>query len=183
MRPSLTRRDYEEVYAWLDLATPLPFDCGTLCQKSCCAEWDRGVGMYLFPGEELMFPVDEDWFVRELHSTDEYEFCPAWQGRVTFIMCTRPCPRHRRPVECRTFPLTPHLDRDGRLELRLDDDGLHLCPLVRDGRIGRLQPQFVYGVRRAWRLLLRDPLIRADVEWRSRLREREEGAPWKRLFS
>ena len=182
MRSCLTRADYEEIYRWFDMATPLVSDCGELCQKKCCSEWEKGVGMYLYPGEEVMFDGEEDWLTYSRHSTEDYEFCPEWQGELTFIMCTRPCPRERRPVECRSFPLAPHLNDEGELELRLDDDGLHLCPLVQSGDMGLLDPDFVYGVGRAWDILLRDPLIRADVRWRSRLRDEGEDEPWKLLL-
>ncbi|MEW6523477.1 MAG: hypothetical protein AB1445_07885 [Bacillota bacterium] len=170
MRSTLTRDDYAVAYRWFDLATPLPFDCGTLCGKMCCSEWQPGVGMYLYPGEEAMFTQDEDWLVWEEHDTAEFEFCPEWSGKVTFIMCQRPCPRHRRPVECRTFPLAPHLTAAGALEMVLDPDGLHLCPLIRGGELEVLDPAFVTNAHRAWEVLLQDPLIRADVLWRSRLR-------------
>jgi len=182
IRSTLTRRDFQEIYRWFDIATPLPSDCGELCGKKCCSEWEKGVGMYLYPGEEVMFRGDEEWLTYAKHSTDAYEFCPQWQGEVTFIVCEPPCPRAHRPVECRTFPLAPYLTMDGELELRLDDDGLHLCPLVRAGDMAVLDGDFVYGAGRAWDILLTDPLIRCDVWWQSRMWDDRKDEPWQHLL-
>ncbi len=138
--------------------------------------------MYLYPGEDAMFTGDEDWLVYERHRTSDYEFCPEWNGELTFIVCKPPCPREHRPVECRTFPLTPHLTAEGQLEFQLDEDGLHLCPLVQAQDMSLLKEEFVFGVQRAWEILLTDPLIRADVNWRSRLRDVAAHEPWKKLL-
>lgn len=137
--------------------------------------------MDLLPGEEVMFTRNEDWLTWEVHSTEDYEFCPAWHGEFFFVACTKPCPRERRPFACRTFPLAPYLTPDGQLTMLLDDRGLLVCPLVQDGRLERLQPEFVEAARKAWEILLADDLIRTDVEWRSR-RLDAAGSAWKGLF-
>ncbi|MHB8926107.1 MAG: hypothetical protein ACYC9Q_00405 [Bacillota bacterium] len=177
----LTRDQFRKVYERLDQVTPLREDCGLLCSRQCCAEWEKGAGMYLLPGEEVMFTRDEDWLRWEVHSTDEYEFCPAWHGDFFFVACTKPCPRDRRPFACRTFPLAPYLTPDGRLTILFDDNGILICPLVREGRLERLDPRFVKAARQAWEILLTDGLIRADVEWQSRQRD-VTGSGWTRLF-
>ncbi len=176
------RRTFEKVYKLLENVTPLTVDCGELCEKRCCSEWEKGVGMYLLPGEEAMFSGDEDWLEWELHSTEEYEFCPSWSGAFHFVRCTKPCPREKRPFECRTFPLVPHITEEGVLEVRFNDDALHLCPLVRCGDLSLLDPRFVRNVRKAWELLILDPMIKEDVIWQSRNRDKDESAPWKKLF-
>ncbi len=177
-----TREDYQRVYALLDRVTPLTGDCGLTCGRKCCTEWDRGAGMYLLPGEEVMFTGDEDWLRWETHSSSDYEFCPAWQGEFFFVACTKPCPRHRRPFACRTFPLAPYLTPDGRLTMLLDDNGILVCPLVQSGRLDRLQPAFIEAARKAWEVLLDDEMVRADVEWQSRERDASNAGGWTRLF-
>ncbi|MHB0885700.1 MAG: hypothetical protein ACYC41_07455 [Bacillota bacterium] len=177
----LSKEQFRRVYELLDKATPLPDDCGRLCDRKCCTEWDKGAGMYLLPGEEVMFTRNEDWLRWETHSTDDYEFCPAWNGDFFFVACTKPCPRDGRPFACRTFPLAPYLTPDGRLTMLLDDNGILICPFVSEGHLERLDPRFIDAAHRAWEILLTDDLIRADIEWQSRQRD-EAGEAWKRLF-
>lgn len=177
-----TEEQFKKAYALLDEVTPLPEDCGLTCGHKCCTEWERGAGMDLLPGEEARFTRDEDWLRWEIHSSRDYEFCPTWNGDFFFIVCTKPCPREKRPFACRTFPLAPYLAPSGRLTMLLDDNGILVCPLVQSGRLDRLQPAFVEAARKAWEVLLDDEMIRADVEWRSRQRDRANPDVWTRLF-
>lgn len=53
--------------------TPLKFDCGVLCNKACC-KGDKNTGMYLYPGEELMYmsslgPLN----ISEINPSEEYD--------------------------------------------------------------------------------------------------------------
>ena len=57
---TLSKQDFEIVYKLLDV-TPLQFDCGLLCASLCCQEYEPGVGMFLLPGEEQMFTMEEPW--------------------------------------------------------------------------------------------------------------------------
>jgi hypothetical protein len=177
-----TERRFKKAYSLLDKVTPLAGDCGLICGRKCCTEWEKGAGMYLLPGEEVMFTRDEDWLRWEVHSTKDYEFCPAWNGEFFFVVCTKPCPRQIRPFACRTFPLAPYLTPRGQLTMLLDENGILICPLVQAGRLARLQLDFIEAAREAWSVLLKDDLIWADVEWQSRERDRANTDVWTRLF-
>lgn len=177
-----TREQFEMAYRLLEDVTPLPFDCGKLCGKICCTPWEKDVGIYLLPGEEVMFTGEEDWLVWESHSTEEYEFCPSWSGAFYFVRCTRFCPREKRPFQCRSFPLVPHLKADGTLELRFNEFGLYMCPIVKAQDMSILRSDFIRNVRLAWEILMKDPLIRDDVKWQSQIREEGEGQPWMKLI-
>lgn len=174
--------DWKRVYKLLNDVTPLSVDCGKLCGAICCAEWEKGVGMYLLPGEENMFDRNEEWLTWQEHNTEDYEFCPSWRSPVYFVCCRGVCPRERRPFACRTFPVTPYLSPDGTLELRLEGAAIPVCPLVRGGDINLLDRRFLARARLAWEELLKDPLIRDHVEWESRILDRQAVEPWRKLL-
>lgn len=174
--------DWDRVYKLLNDVTPLPADCGRLCGAVCCSEWEKGVGMYLLPGEEIMFSGAEEWLTWEEHATGEYEFCPSWRGTFYFVRCNGSCPREKRPFACRIFPLSPYLSPEGGFELRLEEAAALLCPLVKADDIKLLDRRFLARARLAWEVLLQDPLIRDDVEWESRRLDELEGEPWKKLY-
>lgn len=174
--------DWNKVYRLLNDVTPLPVDCGKLCGAACCSEWEKGVGMYLLPGEETMFTMTEEWLSWEEHSTKDYEFCPAWSGVVYFVRCNGTCPRDKRPFACRIFPLAPYLSESGDFKLILEEGAALLCPLVKAGDIGLLDRRFQARARLAWEELLKNPLLRDDVLWESRRLDRLAGEPWKRLL-
>ena len=179
---TLTVEDFEKAYSIMDVS-PMPFDCGTLCNSVCCSEHVPGAGMYLLPGEEKMFSGKEEWLKWSFPKAGEHNFPPDWKGRVAFVMCDGTCPRDKRPIQCRTFPLMPYLDSRGEFEVKLDTlSGILMCPLVKDSKIHKLQPEFVKAVESAWKILLRDPLIRSDVWQQSRERDEDESAPWRKLF-
>lgn len=174
--------DWGRVYRLLNDVTPLSVDCGRLCGAVCCSEWEKGVGMYLLPGEETMFTMAEEWLVWEEHSTKDYDFCPNWSGIVFFVRCNGTCPRDKRPFACRTFPLSPYLSESGSFELRLEEGAALLCPLVRAGDIELLDRRFLARARLAWEELLEDPRVRDDVLWGSRRLDRLAGDSWKKLL-
>ena len=111
------KRTYKAIYRLLDRVSPVPFDCGTICGAACCnaAYTDEDMGIMLLPGEEKIHDKHADWLTWDSLSTDEYELPGSWKGKIFFVRCKTPphCPRHMRPMQCRTFPLTPHLDEDG----------------------------------------------------------------------
>ncbi len=169
-------------YKLLDQVTPLKKDCGILCNKKCCAEWEKGVGMYLLPGEEQMFSQDETWLDWEAHSCDDYRFAPSWTGVVYFVKCNTACPRDKRPFACRTFPLAPYLTDKGVLQIVFDHHSLHVCPLSQEGDKTLLDRRFLKRVREAWILLLEDPIIYDGVFWESRECDEEKNNSYQKLF-
>lgn len=165
----LAKDDFRRVYELLD-EPPVPFDCGVLCNKICCKDWKDEVGIYLLPGEEQMFTFKEPWLKWEKHSTEDYEFCPDWQGEFYFARCIGNCDRARRPIQCRTFPLIPHLHPNGRLSIIFNYTYQDLCPLIAKNDYKLLNPQFIKNVELAWKILLNDPMIYSDVAYESELR-------------
>lgn len=183
VRSTLTPDDFAQVYALLDVPA-LDGDCGNLCDRKCCQEYEPGVGMYLLPGEDCMFDGNEPWLEWNLQSARHQDFPPEWEGMVYFVMCHGTCPRERRPIQCRTFPLMPYIDQDGNLNVRLDTlTGSLLCPLVRYAESHPLRREFVDAVLSAWQILTKDPLIRADVLWQSRKLDQDSLSPWRKLLS
>jgi hypothetical protein len=174
--------DWVRAYKLLDEVTPLAADCVRLCGAVCCTEWERGAGMYLLPGEEVMFDRTEDWLAWQEHKTEDYDLCPDWRDPVYFVCCRGVCPRDRRPFACRTFPVTAYLSPGGALELRLDGAAIPVCPLVRGGDIGLLDRRFLARARLAWEELIKDPRIRDHVEWESRRLDNQAGEPWRKLL-
>ncbi|MBR0373423.1 MAG: hypothetical protein IJH91_02710 [Mogibacterium sp.] len=167
------KRTFQAIYRLLDRVSPVPFDCGTVCGAACCmAAGEPDMGLYLLPGEDKVHDRHADWMTWGVLRTEDYEFPPSWHGAVPFIRCNTPphCPRERRPIQCRSFPLSPHFTAAGELQLIYNDDDLpYCCPLIEDEV--DLDPRFLRATYTVWRHLVRDPLIRDLVEMDSRARE------------
>lgn len=176
IRSTIRKDEYEEIYRLLDTVSPLPCDCGTLCGAVCCgteeesAEQDSyEMGIYLLPGEEKVHSKKESWLLWSEERAEDYDFPDSWKGKVFFVRCKTPphCPREKRPIQCRTFPLTPHFDEDGCLVLILNDVDLpYRCPLIEEEVT--LNPDFLEITFSCWERLVRDPLIRDLVMMDSR---------------
>jgi hypothetical protein len=139
--------------------TPLREDCGALCAAACCRDdGDEGLGMLLFPGEELLYgPQDENWM--RLEASASYRLGEP----VRLLICDGACPRERRPLACRIFPLAPVL-REGEIAARIDARARFLCPLADSGVAG-LDPDFVRAAERAFAILSADETQRAYLLW------------------
>lgn len=189
MAATVTPEDFRWAYERLDKVTPLRRDCGVLCDKVCCRGLEEKAGMYLYPGEEVLFPGGEDWYDLKWHRTDEREFCPEWEGKlpaVGFLICRGTCPRDRRPLACRLFPLAAEVTGDGaggyEVDVALDADAAILCPLARHARLDQLDPRFVLACRDVYRRLARDLLILADLRWQAERRSQSLSDPWRNLL-
>ena len=171
IKSNIRKAEYEEIYRLLDAVSPLPYDCGTLCGAVCCgteeepAEQDSyELGIYLRPGEEQVHSTKENWLLWNEERAEDYDFPDSWKGKVYFVRCKTPphCPREQRPIQCRTFPLTPHFEEDGRLVLILNDVELpYRCPLIEEEMA--LNPDFLETTYACWQRLVKDPLIRELV--------------------
>ena len=154
-------RTYRAIYRLLDRVSPVPFDCGTICGAACCtAVGEEDMGIYLLPGEEKIHDRNDGWLVWNTQSTEEYDFPESWHGKVFWVRCRNPhrCKRAMRPIQCRTFPLAPHLTKDDELILIYNDDDLpYCCPMLEDE--AELDPDFVQATLTVWKHLIRDPLI------------------------
>ncbi len=182
MKTTIRKRTYEAIYRLLDRVSPIDYDCGKLCGAICCTcgehgETDQELGIYLLPGEEKLFSKKEDWLTWTKERAQNFDFPESWTGKVSFVKCKTPptCPREKRPLQCRFFPLEPHLTEDGRLRLILSALDLpYSCPLIAERM--ELNPSFIQATYTVWTHLLRDPLIFDLVEMDSESRE-AEGLP------
>ncbi len=180
IKGTIRKRTYRAIYRLLDRVSPVPFDCGTICGAACCnaAYEDEEMGIFLLPGEDKLHSKHDDWLIWSSLSTDEYEFPESWHGTVSFVRCKTPphCPRERRPIQCRSFPLSPHITEDGILQLIYNDSELpYCCPMIEERT--ELDPKFVKATYTVWKHLLRDPLIYDLVEMESSQRDDDSVIP------
>lgn len=143
---------YSYIYKLTENVTPLPVDCGQLCDGSCC-KGDEDTGMYLFPGEKVMYENLPDWAnIRK---------CGFSFGvhKVDFISCTGKCDRSLRPLACRIFPLFPYIDITGELKIIMDPRGKGICPLARALDILELDRKFTDVVKYISKLMMKNPLL------------------------
>lgn len=189
MKSRLKRDDYKRIYEMLDKVSPIDGDCGKLCGSLCCtcdendASDEFDMGIYLLPGEDKLFTKKEDWLVWSTERAEDYEYPDSWHGKVYFIHCKTPpvCDRGKRPIQCRTFPLAPHLTEDGSLVMITYSGGLpYECPLISDSI--KLNDDFVKTTWDAWNILITDPLIYDLVEMDSRYRDMD-GQQYNIVFS
>ncbi len=141
---------YTKLYKMLQDVTPLSVDCGQLCDGACCAVTDEITGMYLFPGEKVIYDPMPDW--GELHDID---FTYDNGKKVELFTCSGSCDRKLRPLSCRIFPLVPYAKRGGRLEIKMDIRGKGMCPLATAMKIEDLDPEFVEKVTLAMNLCMK----------------------------
>ena len=117
----------------------------------------------------------QGWLEWESLSSDEYELPGTWKGKIYFVRCKTPphCPREMRPIQCRSFPLLPHLSEDGELTLVFNDYELpYACPMIEEEI--ELDERFVKATTTVWKHLIRDPLIYDMVWGESRAREMDD---------
>lgn len=114
--------------------------------------------MYLFPGEEALYSTSEDWYRIEESTCEAEGLYPYDDTPMYVFICDGHCPRHRRPLACRLFPLTPILRPDGVFSLGYPLGAYPICPLTRTGP-GTLHLEFRRAVRRVYREILADPTL------------------------
>lgn len=136
---------YKKVFKTLGELTPLKADCGRLCDGACCKGDDK-TGMRLFPFEPTVLPVTE---------TED-------GGRLA--VCDGTCDRKTRPLACRIFPFFPTVDEKGRVFAELDYRAARLCPMVTNSEDILFDTRFLKAVKKAGKLLVKDPACRAFLE-------------------
>lgn len=175
MRSIIKKRTWKAIYRLLDRVSPLDGDCGKLCGAVCCtcegsdSQEQAELGIYLYPGEEKIHSRKDDWLTWTVEDADDFEFPDSWHGNVYFVKCKTPplCPRKERPLQCRTYPLSPYISEDGVLELIYNFEDLpYTCPLIEEEI--PLHDDFCKATYTVWAHLLRDPLIFDLIEADSR---------------
>jgi len=156
---------YTYLYRLLKDVTPLEVDCGGLCDGACC-KGDGESGMYLFPGEEVMYNGNEPW-MKIYDSEFIFKDKP-----VKIAICNGSCKRNKRPLSCRIFPL--FVDKDNNLVMDVRAKGL--CPLVTATiPFEQYNPQFIHNVKRVFKILNNNKITREYVdETRKLIDEYEE---------
>lgn len=149
---------YLQTYRLFDDATPVKADCGKLCDKACC-KGDEG-GMYLFPKEKSVYDLLKPSWVKIEKSDFTYE-CDGKTKNVPIIFCNGECDRYQRPLACRIFPLTPYLNKDGKLEIIVDPRAKSLCPLSRELDVDEYDYRYVKNIKKAFTLLMKNHEFRA----------------------
>lgn len=153
----------EKALAALESLTPLRQDCGRLCDAACCRDdGEEELGMLLFPGEADLYDEADAAWMRILPSGEAIA-----GAEVPLLVCDGVCPRERRPLACRIFPLGPKARKSG-VKARLDARSRAMCPLAEYGRRG-LAPEFVAAVEEALALLWEDAEQREYLLWLSAL--------------
>lgn len=173
---------YEMAYEAMNTSV-LPYDCGKLCSHNCCRndyENPEEFGVYLLPYEYEHFlkytdAIKPNQLVRH---TAKDRFIPKSVKGLNYFLCDseKDCLRYYRPIQCRTYPLEPHLERDV-LYLVVERDQIHSCPLIE--MKSKWQPEYVRGIYRGWTQLMQIPEVRKLVLFDSDLRRREENVLYR----
>lgn len=183
MKSTITKKTFKAMYRLLDRVSPIPSDCGEFCGSACCncggdsnspEGLDYDLGIYLLPGEEKVFTRNENWLKWSTEYAEDYDFPDSWFGKIYFIRCKTPpiCPREMRPLQCRFFPLAPHIDESGELRLILSPLDLpYECTLIKE-KI-ELENSFIDASYTVWKRLIKDPLILDLVKMDSSIREND----------
>lgn len=185
MKSTITKETYLKIYQLLDTVSPVDYDCGELCESICCTCNDehtknKDMVIYLLPGEEELFfdnnnKNNNNWFDISKENTKYYEYPKSWNGDVFFIRCKTPptCNRKLRPIQCRTFPLTPFINEDNKLQMIYEiDNSIYICPLIKE-KI-KLNQDFIEKTYYAWSLLIKDKLIYDLIKMDSEIIKKEE---------
>lgn len=169
------KESMKRIYQRLDEVSPVDFDCGTLCNEVCCVYDEEDYSnddlvLYLMPGEELMYEDSDSFELYQIKSRAA-NYPDSWEDKVFMVKCLTPprCERNLRPIQCRTFPLIPHLTKEGDFHLVFDESEFpYECPLVHDNI--KLNQDFIDVTYDVWMLLIKNPVVYDLVEMDSRRR-------------
>lgn len=172
----IRKENIEKIHEKLNQVSPVDYDCGRLCGEICCLYDDEDYPnddliIYLLPGEELLYDSSKS-FELVHYDIGEINYPNSWKDGVYTVRCMNPpnCERDIRPIQCRTFPLIPHIDKNSRFHLIFDESQYpYKCPLIHDGI--ELNEEFITETYKAWRFLLKNRLIYDLVDMDSRKRE------------
>lgn len=148
----------KRAYTKLKNLTPIPADCGKLCDKRCC-KGNEGDGMILFPGE------DENRLPPSFTMSDS----DIYGHPVRFAACVGQCKRGERPLACRIFPFAPYLEADGSLTIIADPRAKFMCPLLNEDALPLIDPRFLGELEIVFTELLESEGVRPMLEAYSRM--------------
>lgn len=157
------KKVYEKAYSIIGDLTPIPADCGKLCDKACC-KGDDETGMYLFPFEEVMMENTQDWL-----NISKSDFNYTLDRYADIAVCHKPCPRYKRPFSCRIFPLAPYIDENGIFSVIMDKRAKSMCPLAFALNTDELDKNFVDAVYKACKHLMNYRMIAKFIKAQSKL--------------
>ena len=132
----------KKAYEFLERETPLTYDCGRLCDCTCC-KGDSSTGMFLFPGEEELLKDIDNFKILECEGNYGYKM----------VVCNGRCDRKTRPLACRIYPYFPVIDENG-FDSRADIRGINSCPIL--NRNINVNYTFLRQIRKIARLFSRD---------------------------
>ncbi|WP_407380211.1 hypothetical protein [Methanobrevibacter sp.] len=172
----ITEENIRKIHEKLNEVSPVDYDCGKLCGEICCVydseEFPNDdLIIYLLPGEETLYENSKSFELKHF-KISEIKYPHSWKDGVYTVKCTNPpnCEREIRPIQCRTFPLIPHITKDRRFHLIFDDSQYpYRCPLIKDNI--KLNDDFVKETYKTWRFLLKNRLVYDLVDMDSRKRE------------
>ena len=141
------KKSIQKIYDMLEEVSPLDYDCGMLCGEICCvydeSEEHEAVGLFLLPGEELMYE-DSDSFNLYAVDSKEVDFPPSWKEA--------------------------HISKDRKLHLILDENEIpYECPIMKDNI--QLNDDFIKVTYKVWEILIQNPLVYDLVSFDSRRRD------------
>lgn len=160
-------KKWKAIYRLLYKVSPVPFDCGAVCGAICCSPEDSiesknldssDLGIYLFPGEFLVHD-DHSWIDWSFEDASDDVYPDSWSGKVGFIKCKTPpkCPREKRPLQCRTYPVAPYIDDNNKLHLIYYPHFTpYDCPIIYNEM--EISSSFLHATYTVWKHLLRDSL-------------------------
>ncbi len=151
---------YSKAYKMLDTLTPIPADCGKLCNKACCSdtfnEENNEAGMYLYPGEEVMFEGVSGFKIYRSDFKYENKF-------AKLVVCTEPCKRELRPLSCRIFPLIPYKKENSPITTLIDPRARRMCPLAKTFKMDDFDLNFVQTVSYIFKVLVKENHARSFI--------------------
>ena len=127
--------------------TPLPFDCGTLCENLCC-KGSEDVGMLLFPDEEHLYINSGNFEIID--------------GKI--IVCKGTAIEMKDPFmyAVSSFPVISEESGKTRIRLIPDIRGSIICPLTAEENL--VTRDFERAVRRAVRCIIVSPEHRRFID-------------------
>lgn len=162
----------KDVYTWaykvFENLTPIPVDCGMLCNAACCHDTfgdENEAGMYLYYGEEVML---KDFCDIRIENSD-FKYGENEKNIAKIAICNGTCDRRFRPLSCRIFPLIPYKKENTPLTVIIDPRAKSMCPLSKAFTIDDFDERFTEAVLYVFNVLIKEKHIKEFVTEQSYL--------------